>query len=44
MLADGTKTIGGTLKLDNGWSHADYALHRRAIAEQTLKVLEAVRQ
>lgn len=44
MRADGTKTIGGTLKLDNGWSHADYALHRRAIAEQTLKVLEAVRQ
>lgn len=40
--ADGTKTIGGTLKLDNGWSHADYGVHRWVVAEQTMRVLTAL--
>ncbi len=39
---DGTRILGGTLKLPNGWSHADYALHRWIIAEQTVRVLEAL--
>ncbi|MGD9497392.1 MAG: glycoside hydrolase domain-containing protein, partial [Armatimonadota bacterium] len=39
---DGTRTIGGTLKLPNGWAHSDYQAHRWVIAEQTMRVLEAL--
>ncbi len=39
---DGTRILSGTLKLPNGWSHADYAVHRWVIAEQTMRVLEAL--
>jgi len=39
---DGTRTIGGTLKLANGWAHSDYQVHRWVIAEQTLQVLQAL--
>lgn len=42
QMADGTRTIGGTLKLPNGWQHADYAANRWLVAQQTLRVLEAL--
>ncbi|MBD3293325.1 MAG: hypothetical protein GF393_10405 [Armatimonadia bacterium] len=39
---DGRHTIGGTLKLTNGWTHAEYALNRWLVAEQTMAVMRAL--
>ncbi|MGC9317766.1 MAG: glycoside hydrolase domain-containing protein [Armatimonadota bacterium] len=41
-LPDGTETIGGTLKLPNGWRHADYLVNRWLVAQATMRVLEAL--
>jgi hypothetical protein len=42
VLADGTKTIGGTLKLPNGWEHGEYDKQRWRIAQATMDVLAAL--
>lgn len=39
---DGARTIGGTLKLPNGWAHDDYERARWRVAQATVKVLEAL--
>ena len=39
---DGAKTIGGTLKLSNGWTHREYEKARWRVAAATLSVLEAL--
>lgn len=39
---DGRKTIGGTLKLDNGWTHAEYAVNRWLIAQHTTAIMQAL--
>jgi hypothetical protein len=41
LQPDGTKTLGGTLKLPNGWEHADYDKRRWQIAQLTLDALAA---
>jgi hypothetical protein len=35
-------TIGGTLKLDNGWSHADYEVNRALVAKHTIAIMQAL--
>jgi hypothetical protein len=39
---DGRRTIGGTLKLPNGWTHAEYALNRWLLVKQTVTLLEVL--
>ncbi len=41
-LDDGTRTIGGTLKLPNGRSHAEYEVHRWIVAEHTMRIMAAL--
>ncbi len=40
--AEGMPTIGGTLKLDNGWSHADYEVNRALVAKHTIAIMQAL--
>lgn len=42
IRADGAKTIGGTLKLPNGWEHSEYDKMRWKVARATLDVLQAL--
>ncbi|MBM3476116.1 MAG: hypothetical protein FJX75_22835 [Armatimonadetes bacterium] len=39
LQPDGTKTLGGTLKLPNGWEHAEYDKRRWQVARATLGVM-----
>jgi len=39
---EGAKTIGGTLKLPNGWQHAEYEKARWSVARATLDVMAAL--
>jgi len=41
---DGTKTIGGTLKLPNGWQHDEYEKARWRVARATLDIMTALRE
>ncbi len=40
--AEGLPTIGGTLKLGNGWSHAEYAVNRWLVAQHTVAIMQAL--
>ncbi|MFP3904074.1 MAG: sugar-binding protein [Armatimonadota bacterium] len=39
---DGTKTIGGTLAVPNGWQHGDYEKARWRVAQATMNLLRAM--
>ncbi len=41
LSPDGAKTIGGTMKLPNGWTHDDYQKNRWNIARATIDALAA---
>ncbi len=39
---EGRRTIGGTLRLGNGWTHAEYDVNRWIVAQHTMAIMRAL--